>query len=57
MSKGGFYYVSKAESVENLEMMRLMKQHITEDPTAEVLTMQMILEETDTKLDMRECTG
>ncbi len=29
MSKGGFYYVRKEESAENLEMMRLMDQHIT----------------------------
>ena len=45
ISKGGFYYVRKGESVENLEMMRLMDQHITEDPTAGVLTMQAMLEE------------
>ena len=45
MSKGGFYYVRKVESAENLEMMRLMNQQITEDPTAEVLTIQTMLEE------------
>jgi putative transposase len=45
MSKGVFYCVRKAESAENLEMMRLMDQHITEDPTAGVLTMQAMLEE------------
>jgi hypothetical protein len=38
-------------------MMRLMDQHITEDPTAGVLTLQAKLEETDTKQDMRECGG
>jgi hypothetical protein len=32
MSKGGFYYVRKEESAENLEMMRSMDQHIAEDP-------------------------
>ena len=31
MSKGVFYCFRKAESAENLEMMRLMDQHITED--------------------------
>lgn len=45
LSKGGFYYVRKGESKENLEMMQLMDQHITEDPTAGVLTMQDMLEE------------
>lgn len=45
LSKGGFYYVRKGESKENLEMMLLMDQHITEDLTAGVLTMQDMLEE------------
>ena len=45
LSKGGFYYVRKGESQQNMEMMRLMDQHITEDPTAGVLTMQAMLEE------------
>ena len=45
LSKGGFYYVRKGESQENLEMMQLMDQHITDDPTAGVLTMQAMLEE------------
>ena len=49
LSKGGFYYVRKGESQKNLEMMRLMDQHITEDPTAGVLTMQAMLEENDYK--------
>jgi putative transposase len=45
LSKGGFYYVRKGESKQNMEIMQLMDQHITEDPTAGVLTMQAMLEE------------
>lgn len=45
ISKGSFYYVSKGESKENLQMMRLMDEYILEDPTAGVLTMQDMLEE------------
>ena len=45
VSKGSFYYVSKGESKENLEMMHLMDKHILEDPTAGVLTMQDMLDE------------
>lgn len=49
LSKGGFYYVRKGESKENLEMMRIMDQHITKDPTAGVLTMQDMLAENNFK--------
>jgi putative transposase len=45
LSKGGFYYVRKGESKQNMEMMQLMDQHISEDPTAGVLTMRAMLEE------------
>lgn len=45
LSKGSFYYRPKGESPENLKMMRLMDEHILEDPTAGVLTMQDMLHE------------
>jgi len=45
LSKGGFYYVRKGESEENMEIMQLMDKHILEDPTAGVLSMQAMLEE------------
>lgn len=45
LSKGSFYYVPKGEPKDNLQMMRLMDEHILEDPTAGVLTMQDMLAE------------
>jgi putative transposase len=45
VSRGSIYYVPKGEKPENLEMMRLMDEHILEEPTAGVLTMQSMLEE------------
>lgn len=45
LSKGSFYYVPKGEPKDNLQMMRLMDEHILEDPTAGVLTMQNMLAE------------
>lgn len=45
LSKGSFYYVPKGEPKDNLQMMRLMDEHILEDPTAGVLTMQDMLVE------------
>lgn len=44
-NRGVLYYVPKGESKENLEMMALMDEHIIEEPTAGVLTMQSMLEE------------
>jgi len=45
VSRGSIYYVPKGEKPENLEMMRLMDEHILEEPTAGVLTMQSMLAE------------
>ena len=45
LSKGSFYYVPKGEPKDNLQVMRLMDEHILEDPTAGVLTMQDMLAE------------
>ena len=45
VSRGSIYYVPKGEKPDNLEMMRLMDEHILEEPTAGVLTMQSMLEE------------
>lgn len=45
VSLGNIYYVPKDEKPENLEMIRLMDEHILEEPTAGVLTMQSMLEE------------
>lgn len=45
VSKGSFYYRPKGEKEDNLKMMRLMDEHILEDPTAGVLTMKDMLEE------------
>ena len=49
LSKGSFYYKPKGEKPINLEMMRIMDAHISEEPTAGVLTMQSMLEEKDYK--------
>jgi putative transposase len=45
LNRGILYYVPKGEKPENLKMMSLMDQHILEEPTAGVLTMQSMLEE------------
>lgn len=45
INRGLIYYQPKGEKPENLEMMRLMDEHIMEEPTAGVLTMQSMLEE------------
>jgi len=45
ISRGLIYYLPKGEKPENLEMMRLMDEHILEEPTAGVLTMQSMLAE------------
>ena len=45
ISRGSFYYQTKGEKPENLEMMRLMDQHMLEEPTAGVLTMQSMLKD------------
>lgn len=45
VSRGSFYYAPKGEKPDNLEMMRIMDEHILEEPTAGVLTMQSMLEE------------
>ena len=45
LSRGSFYFKPEGEREENLKMMRLMDEHILEQPTAGVLTMQTMLEE------------
>ena len=45
INRSGVYYYSKGENKENLRAMRLMDQHILEEPTAGVLTMQSMLKE------------
>jgi len=45
LNRSSLYYEAKGESLENLELMRLMDRHILEEPTAGVLTMQDMLEE------------
>jgi len=45
ISRGLVYYSPKGEKPENLLMMRLMDEHILEEPTAGVLTMQSMLAE------------
>ena len=43
VSRGSVYYKPKGEKPENLAMMRMMDEHILEEPTAGVLTMQSML--------------
>lgn len=43
ISRGSVYYQPKGEKPENLAMMRLMDEHILQEPTAGVLTMQSML--------------
>ena len=45
VNRGSFYYEAKGEKPENLEMMRLMDEHMLEEPTAGVLTMQSMLKD------------
>lgn len=45
LSRGSFYFKPEGESEQNLAMMRLMDEHIMEQPTAGVLTMQAMLKE------------
>lgn len=45
VSRGSLYFQAKGEKPDNLEMMRIMDEHILEEPTAGVLTMQNMLEE------------
>lgn len=45
IARGSIYYVPKGENPENLAMMRLMDEHILEEPTAGVLTMQSMLKD------------
>ena len=45
ISRGSFYYEPKGENEQNLTMMRLMDEHILEEPTAGVLTMQSMLKD------------
>lgn len=43
LTRGSIYYQPKGENADNLAMMRLMDEHILEQPTAGVLTMQSML--------------
>ena len=45
ISRGSVYYESKGENEQNLTMMGLMDEHILEEPTAGVLTMQSMLKD------------
>lgn len=45
INRSAIYYRPKGESRENLEMMQIMDQHILEEPTAGVLTMQSMLKD------------
>lgn len=45
ISRGSVYYQPKGENEQNLTMMRLMDEHILEEPTAGVLTMQSMLKD------------
>lgn len=49
LSRSTLYYKPIGEKPENLEMMRLMDEHILDEPTAGVLTMQSMLLENDIK--------
>lgn len=45
ISRASFYYSTKQEKADNLEMMQLMNAHILEEPTAGVLTIKSMLAE------------
>lgn len=45
ISRSSLYYQAKGESPENQKIMRLMDEHILEEPTAGVLTMQSMLKD------------
>lgn len=45
LSRGGVYYRPKGEKPENLEIMRVMYEHILMEPTALILTMQSMLKD------------
>lgn len=45
VSRGSIYFQAKGEKSDNLSMMRIMDEHILEEPTAGVLTMQCMLKE------------
>lgn len=49
IGRSTLYYKPIGESQENLEMMRLMDEHILDEPTAGVLTMQSMLLEREIK--------
>ena len=43
--RASYYYTPKGETPENLRIMQLMDEHILEEPTAGVLTMQSMLKD------------
>jgi len=45
ISRASYYYTPKGETDENLMIMQLMDEHILEEPTAGVLTMQSMLKD------------
>lgn len=45
INRSSVYYEPTGESKENLEIMEIMDKHILEEPTAGVLTMQSMLED------------
>lgn len=45
ISRSSFYYNAKGENPENLKAMKLMDEHIMEEPTAGVITMKCMLKE------------
>lgn len=47
VNRSSYYFEPKGEKPENLEAMKLMDQHIMEEPTAGVITMQEMLKEKD----------
>ncbi|MEM6844628.1 MAG: hypothetical protein AAF632_20595 [Bacteroidota bacterium] len=57
LNRASFYYQPKGEKRENLEMMRLMDEHILEEPTAGVKTMQDMLEEKGYKAGYERVSG
>ncbi|WCM43540.1 hypothetical protein MG290_14545 (plasmid) [Flavobacterium sp. CBA20B-1] len=44
INRSSVYYTQKGENKDNLRAMHLMDQHILEEPTAGVLTMQSMLD-------------
>ena len=45
IARCSYYHTPKGESDENLKIMQLMDEHIMEEPTAGILTMQSILKD------------